>query len=417
MSDITEKYIAENFSFSTDDENEFYEFLSLSDEHTKTVSYRTDKATVLAVRKESGYKIHNGESAIPVWKIDPQKQIAVPTEIFINGKKRTVIVNERFQPAAVKHKSLLSRGDFRFAIDEAVRSEALIFYIEATNEIYFLSENAVATLCQRIKYDGGRYVPKQDRANEITQRMLRAKAETTAVIKIFNGVGKIYAFLSTKYMRRKLSEIKNLVKEIRKQSHMGKLEFVSGEYNHHYTRALFKFTDFGKVLEQQYGINMTPYIEIMNSDTGNASYTVSPSWKTPSSKEVFYSSRETYLHCASTISDEEIARHVFIEFRQYIRFLIDSKKKPLSISKDLIEKTVENVCEDSISVSVKAKAKNLISDEFRVNGSYTAYDLVKRLNSLPEIIHDDLSVNGKDLCNETYFKLRKKLAKVATLEL
>ena len=399
MSNIDEKFIHERFGFSTNSEEMFFEFLKEVDEHTWIERVSTDQIKVMCVRNDPNCVPPN----FPVWSIEPEKPIAKALKLNFKGTAKTIAVNERFEPATIE-----------FPKSNLRDTENLIMKIGS--EAFFLSGNAEATLCQRIGYDGGRNVSDLDKASEIAKRMMTVKASTKAVIKTAEGIGKIHAFLSDKYVEKKLSEIETLVAEFRKNSKLGRLDFVTGSYNHRYTRALYNLREFEGKLKWE-GINMIPYIEVTNSDTGNASYTVSAAWKMPTSKEVFYSARELFKHNSLKTSDKDIVDQAYAQLENYATHLKHLKEKPLVIDENIIEKAIDDVCFGYSPFSKKRLKKVVLKKVKDLDPeTSTAYDLTEIICQLPELLERHLAEDGHGLCKETYFKLRKTLANTSTLD-
>ncbi len=403
MSMINEKFIHESFSFSTDNENEFFDFLKEVDEHTWVWKVKSDKIEVMAVRNDPKCSPPN----FPVWRIEPDKTIAKALKINVNGTSKTIAVNERFQPATL-----------RFVKRDSRDSENLLmtFGEDVGGDAFFLSRDAISTLCQRIGYDGGRAVSYLDQASEIAKRLMTVKTLTKAVIKTAKGSARVYAFLSDRYVEKKLSETETLVNEFRKNPKLGRIEFVSGSYNHRYTRILYKLPEYEEKLKEE-GISMIPYIEVTNSDTGNASYTVSAAWKMPTSREVFYSARELFKHNSLKTSDKDIVEQTYAQLEHYVTHLKHLKEKPLEIDEKIIEKAIEEVCFGYSPFSKKRLQKVALKKVMELAPEKsTAYDLTEIICQLPELLEKHLAESGHGLCEETYFKLRKTLANTSTLD-
>ena len=400
MSNITEKYIEDRFAFFTNSEKEIYEFMEENDVHTYVERTRTDQISVMVLRDDPDC----GPPNIPVWSIEPNRPLARTVKLNVKGAVKTVAINERFQPARIQ----VPQGDFKINED---------FVLGIGGSAYLLSGNALSTLCQRIDYDGGKTVGGLDKASEIAKRLMTTKATVKAVIKTADGIGKIHAFLSDRYCEKKLSEMEKLIREFRKDQKLGRLEFMSGSYNHRYTRLLYKLPEYEGLLKLD-GINMVPYIEITNSDTGNSSYTVSAAWKTQTSHEVFYSSREKFKHNSLKTSDKDIVAMTYAQFEHYVKHLKELKKKPMVIDEKIIDKAIEKVCFEYSPFSKKRLKKAALKKLKELDPEKsTAYDLTEIMCQLPELLEAHLAEKGQTLCDETYFKLRKALANVSTLDI
>lgn len=393
MSLITEKYVDEDYKFTSTNKDEFYSFLKENDVHTKNCKIRSDMVTILALRHDCSF---HGES-IPMWRIMPEKPMAVARTMDVSGKRQLVTVNERFSPMDIPKRVLMEKGDFNDFVKKVIESKEILFYMDM--QVCYLSKRAIPTLCQRLRYDGGHNTSPMEQANEIAVRMNRMKMPMQAIIKTVNGIGKVYALMSEKYVPRRLSEIKGLEDSLQEKSSFGKLKFIRGTYIHNKSEALYEYPkveDLG-----------TPCIEVINSDIGQSSYTISLCWKYDNEDEIGYIKRYPISHCQNAITNDEIAETVNSAIKDHVSFLKKCKKKYVRVDEGLLEDLVSKACDTVISQKYMRKIVDCIKSTY-LNKEVELYELMRSITVIPQR-------SAHVLNPETQYKLKKHLENVTEI--
>lgn len=332
--------------------------------------------------------------------------------------------------------------------------------------LYHMSSHALATLAQRIGITSNAIADRSFAASMMIAQKLNQRKTAMMVVKSYRRIGKIYAFLGSKYARLPLREIcaiyRDLFGENPKISKVTDASSISEdsenvicedwEITHEKVTIRFALNGYAKDVSEAYklGISLIPCLELTTSDIGESAFQASGYWKLGNGAKIYTDSfkrehrggtlpaspvSKQKLLDSNEFSDavkDGIKESIFDKYGDFPKRLKELMQIPITPENEALDKrgsvsrnrqAIMKACRyvekqlQLLKVAGKGGIKALrdqLECTIEEEKYYTAYDLVMLLyNLLPSITE---KMKSRGICDESIRKFVKAMGRAAYVD-
>ena len=303
--------------------------------------------------------------------------------------------------AFLRHDSF-KKADAMDFLDEFTKKNKLILKINGKG--YFTSDALPKTLGSRIGLTGISK-PCVERDLHIASR-LNKNEPIKLVVRYQDNIRKVFATMSNLYAYVPQTFMCDVLDAINTDEKLGKMECTSWFITNEFSEIYLEFPEKAKEISDAYKLtdDLIPGLYLCTSDTGNSSILIRATWRMKNSKLLFGESRRKHMGSVDTSKLLEEVEKVF--FAEYVS--LPEKLCDLMLQ-DITDPTWSKIPEKAFiaknEVAVKGTLKKIFNeidvvgaigkknekeifeqlvDENDYVISYTAYDIVKQVMTLPE---------------------------------